>query len=263
MWNIMKALHYQLKRDNAVIYIYCGSLLLLIGLMADYMINNGFGGLTGSEYAIVGGANYLIILGMLINLLTARIVGWDYTDKTLNYEVMAGHSRRDVFFGRVLVSMFWCGISYLMITFVPILLCSLINGWGETMKMGDVLLRYTLAIFPVFRMVCITVLLTVLLRNDKMSMIISYIAFEFSWLIATMAEHLIDFTFTTQLSACNIYRMLYLDKFHFAYIDGVDVIVYETAIVPEFALGTVLVSLLVCVITLGIAYWYFIKSDMD
>ena len=263
MWNIVRGLNYQLKRDNGVVYIYLVAALALGGYLADFFGNYGFEELTGGFFGVLQGDAQFMAIGILVPLLTARIAGWDYTDKTMNYELLAGHSRRQVYWSRVWVSLVWCMISCVISMFVPLLVFSTINGWGIRADMGGMLLRYILVIFPAFRLLCECVLLTVLMKNCYMVMIIGFVMYEFSWVFGVMSEPLTGFELTTQFTSMNIYRLLLFDKSRFAYINGEDIVVYDVAMEPGFLLGTVVVSLVVGVACLWIGYLYFKKSDMD
>ena len=72
-----------------------------------------------------------------------------------------------------------------------------------------------------------------------------------------------NYKLTVQLASMNVYRLINFEKSSFAYINGEDVIVYETAVEPSFLIGTVIVSLIVGIVCLLVGYLYFKKSDMD
>lgn len=263
MWNIVKGLNYQIKRDNGIVYIYLIGVFVLGCFLFDYIDSYKMEELTGSLYGVMHGEPCFMVLGILVALLTARIAGWDYTDKTLNYELMSGHSRGQVYWSRVWVSLVWSLITCVIVAFVPILLFSVINGWGIKADMGGMLLRYALIVFPMFRLMSECILLTVLMRNCYMVMVIGFVMYEFSWVFGVMSEPLTNYELTTQLTSMNVYRLIYFEKSSFVYINGEDVIVYETAMEPSFLIGTVAISLLVGFACLLVGYLYFRKSDMD
>ena len=263
MWNIVKGLNYQLKRDNGIIYIYLIGGFMLGCFVVDYLGSYDMAELTGSFYGVLHGETCFMALGILVALLTARIAGWDYTDKTLNYELMSGHSRGQVYWSRVWVSLLWSMVTCIIVAFVPILVFSAINGWGVRADMGGMLLRYGLLMFPLFRLMSECILLTVLMRNCYMVMIIGFVMYEFSWVFGVMSEPLTNYKLTVQLASMNVYRLINFEKSSFAYINGEDMIVYETAVEPSFLIGTVIVSLIVGIVCLLVGYLYFKKSDMD
>lgn len=263
MWNIVKSLNYQLKKDNGMVYIFLISAFVvgayLMGFEEDYSLRE----LTGSFYGVLQGEAVFIAVGILVPLLTARIVGWDYTDKTVNYELMSGHRRSQVYWSRVWVSFAWSMISCVVAIFVPLLIFGVINGWGIKADMGGMLLRYALTLFPLFRLLCECVLLTVIMKNCYMVMIIGFVMYEFSWVFGVMSEPLTNFELTTQLVSMNVYRLISFEKSSFAYINGEDVIVYDMTVESGFFVGTIVVSLVVGMACLLIGYLYFKKSDMD
>ncbi len=262
MWNLIKAQKYQIKRDNAMIYIYLLGAVYFVGFWADYLTGHKISEITGSVAAIYNGTVCMIVTGILVALLTARIMGWDYNDKTLNYELLAGHSRAKVFWSRVLVSMLWCLVSVIIVLLVPLLVFGILNGWGVTADLGGTLFRYALTLFPLFRFFCECILLTVLMRNCYMVMIIGFVMYEFSWLIADMQALLTNIKLATHFASTNVARLLEFGRQYLDYIDGEDVIVHETAMEASFVMGTIGVSLLVGGVCLFIAYRYFKKCDL-
>ncbi|MBE5881218.1 MAG: hypothetical protein E7289_02730 [Lachnospiraceae bacterium] len=137
MWNLMKGLNYQIKRDNFTIYAILFSGFLAIGIgfysalveegMAFSEISAGLFLAKNAEFMVVGCL-------VLCCVLVARIVGWDMTDKTINYEILAGNSRNHVFGARVILTILWClGISALYLI-LPLLVLSFCNGWGSNLE---------------------------------------------------------------------------------------------------------------------------------
>ncbi len=263
MRNLIKAQKYQIKRDNGIIYIYLIGALYFVAFWADYLAGSKFSEITGSAAARINGMTCSIVTGILVALLTCRIVGWDFNDKTLNYELMAGHSRAKVYWSRVIVSMKWCLITVLVLLFVPLLFFGIVNGWGIDTDMGGVILRHVLTLFPLFRFACGCVLLSVIMRNCYMSMIISFMMYEFPWLFAEMQALITKVKPGAHFASTNVARLLILDKSGFGYIDNQDVIVYDTALETGFIWGTIGISLFIGVACLLIGYRYFKKCDMN
>lgn len=262
MWNLIKAQNYQLKRDNGIIYIYLLGALYAGAFIFDMVQGHSLAEITGSQMAVSNGLPCTIVAGILVALLTSRIAGWDFNDKTLNYELLAGHSRAKVFWSRVIVSLVWCLVTVLILFFVPMLVFGCLNGWGIKAELGGSLLRYGLALFPLFRFVCECILLTVIIRNCYMTMIIAFVLYEFSCLVDTMQGLLTEVYLTTHFASTNVTRLLEFGKQKFAYINGEDVTVYETAMKSSLIWGTIGVSLLVGGACLFIAYRYFKKCDL-
>ncbi len=263
MWNLIKAQNYQLKRDNGIIYIYLIGLAFVIFPIVDFLKDSPIGDLTGSYYGVSMSEILFLALGLLTILLTSRILGWDFSDKTINYELLSGHSRSQVYWSRVITALIWCMITAPVILFVPMLGCSLLNGWGVSADQSELLLRYALVLFPTFRLICECVLLTILLRNGAMAMVLNYVLYVFPWTFIIMAELMVEMHITTQLSSMNSYRLLHMENSKFGYIDGKDVVIYETALESGFLVETIVVSLVVGIICLFIGGRFMKKSDME
>ncbi|MDE5873976.1 MAG: ABC transporter permease subunit, partial [Lachnospiraceae bacterium] len=140
MWNIMKAQNYQIKGDNLIIYGLLFSLLLPVaGLLLD---DTALDYMTGSVYA-VSMFSFLPYIFMIISLIiVTRIIGWDMNDKTINYELLSGHSRAQVFFGRVIMSLVWTIIASVIVAVIPLVIFTIINGWGHSLKVSDFAIRF-------------------------------------------------------------------------------------------------------------------------
>ena len=146
MRNIIKALNYQTRTDNVTYYSILLAIFLTIFGMLDF-------DMTGSEYLALNGESISLLPVFLILMLGVRILGWDYADKTMNYEILSGHHRREVYFARVIVAHIWCIVFCVGFMLLPIIIFTIINGCGETMDFGVMALRFALAIFPMIRIV--------------------------------------------------------------------------------------------------------------
>ena len=264
MKNIMKALRYQTLRDNVTYYILIG-MLYLFGV-AIFGETNGLLSLTGSEYASCSAIIYGALGSMAILLFTTRIFGWDYTDKTLNYEILIGHSRKDAFWSRVLVSLSWALPFMIIIMFVPLLLLTAINGWGIYSDMSNIIIRWVLSVFPMFRLFCECVLITTLLKNCYLGLVIGFLLTEIAYSVMMAIEEMGKIElglFAVIQSTCNMDKLISCPDYTFEYINGKDEMVFITEIDPVFAVLSVAVSLLVGIGCLMLAYRFFRKTDLN
>lgn len=261
MWNTVRAQNYQTKND---IFIVCvlifGTVMAFFGLLFN---DTDIHQLTGSMSLLILREELLLILVVITLLLSTRISGWDMEDKTINYEVLSGHNRGEVYFGRVIASMFWCITCGMLVTLLPILTMSMINGWGVNMKLGDILIRYVLLIFPLFRLVSEFVLLTFILRSCYKAMLIGWVLFASTLIGCMVYEELTDRIITTQFAYSNLIWIMGFNNAKLEYINGEDVPVYITTVSSSMALGTILVCLLAGIACLGLGYVIFRKQDMN
>ena len=100
MQNIIKALQYQTRRDNVTYYAF---LALVLGYVMVFSDLSGVLNLTGSQYFISSQALFCLPVSFFIVIITTRVCGWDYTDKTMNYEILIGHNRNVAIRGSVII----------------------------------------------------------------------------------------------------------------------------------------------------------------
>lgn len=262
MRNIMKALNYQVKKDNCTIYAFLFALLFVFLVLPSMGDSVSFDTLTGSLFAASLGGMYPMLLMIVTVIVSTRICGYDYKDKTMNYEIMAGHSRKEVYWGRVIVAIMWCMGGGFLIMLLPNLFFTAVCGWGVSMDLGGTIVCYLLVLFPLFRMTCEFILLTFLLKNSDIAGVIGYVLFCVEVIIAMILHELLEVAFTVQFAATNMIRLLDFSNFSLGYVNGEDVAIYSNAIEGSLAAGTMGVSLVVGVVCLILGYAYFKKSDL-
>lgn len=260
MYNLIKALNYQTRRDNFLFYSVlagCFSYILTIILYSEH---GDLSKLYGGEAVVVFGSS-CAGLAFFVLILTARICGWDYGDKTMNYELLSGHSRGAVFWSRTLVSLCWCIPIGLIITVLPAAVFTLINGWGDNMDFGGAALRFLLLLFPLFRITCEIILLTFILKNCYLSMVSGFILTEITQIAVMFINELSSTKITYQLAVSNITALFEFNE-KMGYVNGKDITVYQTGLETAFVLGTILFSLGVGIICLIIGSLLFKKRDI-
>ncbi len=261
MLNIMKSIRYQTARDNVTYY----ALLAAIGAI--------FLGLSdeGKPFELTGSLYYVKIpittmaLVFLFSILVTRICGWDYSDKTMNYEILIGHSRKNVYWSRVITAFTICMPIGILLLVLPATVLSLMNGWGPSLDMEDTAVRILIAIAPVFRMFCECVFLTFITKSCYLGLITSFLFLELGYSIL-MTMDMMKVVNAEYLYLINSYytveKMLTFEDFSFEYINGADVAVYSASIEPTTIILVTVVSLAVSAACLILGYLYFRKSDM-
>lgn len=255
MRNIIKALNYQTRTDNVTYYSILLAIFLTIFGMLDF-------DMTGSEYVALNGETISLLPVFLILMLGVRILGWDYADKTMNYEILSGHHRREVYFARVIVAHIWCIAFCVGFMLIPVLVFTLINGWGVTMDFGGMALRFALAIFPMIRIVCQYVLLVFLVKSAYVAWAAGYLLSMFSMIIPMLFKELLSFEFTYQFANTNLTKLFTFNQ-SIGYVNGEDVTICHTELDPSMIIGTIGVSVAVSVICIVLGYIIFRKSDVN
>lgn len=130
MWNVMKAQRYQIKGDNVIIYGILAA--FLIPVLPIFFDGTSSGDMTGGMFAVsvLGTIPIALLIASLV--LVSRICGCDMDDKTINYELLSGHSRGQIYFGRVIMSLVYTVVAGLVIMVLPTAVITMIRA-GEKM----------------------------------------------------------------------------------------------------------------------------------
>ena len=266
MFNLIRSIGYNIMRSKVFIL----TMLSLVGMPFLFLILNDenatmikkisgvdyFGGYMGDMYIIS-------IIGMII--LSAVICGGDAGDKTINYEFMDGHSRKSIFASRILCNFFWSGIVVTGLVCLPFALVTLLNGVGKGAVLSDLVLRSILTLLPTFRLVMLFSMLTMVARSAAKGGALSYMCFMIT-VIATEGFQVSGIEYDFLNYAVGFQNCVILFSHNNAtpmVIDGEQLIVSDYSLSAGVVGTTCLVSLVMGVLYLGIAYVVFVRSDRD
>lgn len=260
MWNIMKAQNYQIKGDNLIIYGLLFSLLLPVGgLLLD---DTGLDYMTGSVYAVSMFSFLPFVFTIISLIIVTRIIGWDMNDKTINYELLSGHSREQVFFGRLIMSLVWTIIASVIVTVIPLVIFTIINGWGHSLKVSEFATRFAVCLCPYIRWICEVVFITILVKNSNAGMVVGYMMFVASVFASLIIEELLDASLDTVFVASNLLALSEISNSRNQLIGDEMVAVYDGAIEASLLNNSIIVSLVVGLVFIAISYMIFKKKDM-
>ncbi|MGN0496446.1 MAG: hypothetical protein ACI4GW_09505 [Lachnospiraceae bacterium] len=261
MINIIKSMNYQTRNDIFTVITY---LIAVVVQFAAMFFAEGNEPLTytGSDFVVYMGSMIPVVCLILAFLLTCRICGWDYADRTLNYEVLSGHTRFQIYMGRILTSILWCVMGFLVISFLPVLIFTCINGWGYTLSFSGAILRYGLMVLLLIRLVTGFAVLTFIVRNSYIAMVLGYVWTGVSAVVHFIMEEIATFNTAVFVGWMNMVQVFTFENSKNMYIDGKDVTVFDGTISGTFLLGTVGWSLLVILVLLPIGYRVFRKHDL-
>ena len=265
MKNIMKAQLLPLKKDRICRFIFIGILVvmcMLVYMLADMALSNSG---RNSNYLPTGGEQAIIMMTMttvlsqfFMYLFTAQACGVDFTDKTMNYEIMAGHTRREVYFGRVIPTIIIGTVGTMLLMVLPIVADVIImGGWGDKVNFTDILLRHLLMIFPIARVICEFIFLTFIIKNPYIVMGISYVA---CILLGMNVPTTTDHCFV--LGMTNINAIAVINEWQSFGLGGDLHYIYETGLSADFVIPTIIVSVIIGAIALLLGYTFFKNDDM-
>lgn len=171
---IIKAQLYQISRGRLqYVILFITLFLQIIWMLGE--TNLGSGTISGSfivvsDYIASGFLDPALLSLLFAFVFTAEVCGGDFMNKTANYEIMSGHGRKEVYYGRAVLSLAVGTIGALVITAFPMLVGCMLGEWGDTVSVGDVMLRYGLSIFPIIRMICEFIFLSYVIKNPYIVM---------------------------------------------------------------------------------------------
>lgn len=261
MINIIKAVNYQIKRD-IVTYIAIGGGLLMALIPFMEMGIDGISKMNGGIYARAYMSNMMFTPYIMSCLIGACIIGKDMGDKTINYEVMAGHSRSEVFAARVILAYVWDIGLCILVSALPICVMTLINGWGNNIVFADAVARYIVNIAAAFRINAFVILITTILRHPAAGGFVSYGILNMSMLPLLVLSEFMEFKLYHVFAMADILYMSFVSNMRVIVEEGAKITVYDMALDNGFLAGAIIVPLVVSIVYIGLAYLVFKKRDL-
>ena len=266
MFNIIKSLNYSNRRDT-VNWITIITLLVLppfICYLVGMLNTDSTSVITPSVYFVsteMGTVFVFMCFGIMI--LASKVMSGDASDKTINYELMAGHSRDKVFAGRVIASLLWGGVLVFIIMLLPLGYFTLFNGWGMETNMKEVLIRSMLTLFPIIRFTALTIMLASISRGAGKGIALSYAVFMVTVMIASVLQDIFEIDLVYPFSTTNAATLLSTTNSRYEVINGKTVCIFDTSVPGDLIWKTIVVSIVFAAIYLTIAYINFKKTDRD
>lgn len=255
----MKAQLIQLSKDKICRFIFVGVLVvtfLIVVMMAD--MASGDIKVTGGEQAVMLLTMTQLLAQFFMYLFTAQACGADFMDKTCNYEIMSGHTRRDVFFGRAIPALVIGTLGTMLLIAAPVVAeVIILGGWGDKVSLTDMLLRFLLMAFPIARVICEFIFLTFIIKNPYIVMGISYMLCVILGMNIPVTR---DHCFVLGMS--NMNAITVIDQWHSFGLGGDLYYIYETGLTADFVLPTIIVSVVIGAAALLLGYTFFRNDDM-
>ncbi len=255
MKNLIKSQFYQLRKESMSVTFFV--VILFMELVVSIDID--FGTTASSFLAECG--HYMVLVAAAFSLMfTAQVCGSGFLDKTVNYEMMGGYRRRQVYFSKALVSLL-IGMAGAILAFLaPFMTVVLRLGWGTDLDVKGTVVRYLLLIFPLFRMICEFIFLSFLIKNAYVVMALGF------FVPVGLGTSIMEFfpeCKSVLLGLSNIYHLaVFPDRQLYRMIDLKVIDVYDSFLSPTYILLTILGSLVIGIFFLWLGYQYFEKDDL-
>jgi hypothetical protein len=259
MWNIIKAQLYQLRKNKKLLFIGIAVIIMEFTNVFGEALYEG-SSFVFADYLAENGANMVAISYLFIIPLVAEICGGDFKDKTANYELMAGHTRKDIYTARVILSII-CGLlGAVLVMSIPIIYGTATCGLNRYLSVSGFLYRCLIAIFPMIRIICVFVFLSFLIKNSYIVMFLSILTFSLGEILMTFQSG-----FTEMLGMTNIISLFSFDVWSVysgTTSDAVLHTAYDTSLSMGYTVGTIAISLVMGGLFLYMGYSYFKRDDL-
>ncbi len=257
MRKIIKSQLYQLKFNRLTIFLFIA--LVAFGIaqaIVEINLNQRLGKIvTGGDFAALNGGMQVIVALLFIIVCTAQTCFGDFVDKTTNYELMSGHMRWQVFWGRVITTIMVTIPATLILILTPIVTVTAIYGWGTKLDIGGILIRLALMMLPILRHCCELMLLGFISKSPYIVMAGGYLYFALVMQFYESDSLFLASTNLISLSRIEVWTTFGLDS-ELNYI-------YDTGLDYTVIIGTIVVSLLVSAGSLLLGYIFFKKDDQN
>ena len=262
MKNIMKSIWFEILHSKLLIRIYV-AFVFIMGLIAVLNVNidtkkTGASGMITDNAAIIYEFPIFILA-----LIVGVICGEDYKDKVANYEILSGHSRKSIFFARSLMGIIPGAVLATILCFIPLIVGTLVGGWGKELVLSDVIIREILMFFPMLRLAAFFALLTFLIKNQYIMMAVGFVVSTFQTILNEMLSH----SKSVYVSIFNMGLLMNFDGWSIYNVDPASGVVYYNSYVSsvsmQLVVGTIVVSLLMTAFYLFMGYALFRRDELS
>jgi len=265
MYNIIKGINYYGRKDLPVfVTVFFMFTLPLISAFELSGSGTEFEYISTSVYFTesFGDLSFLVIL--LTIIITARIVGSDLGDKTLNYEIMGGHKRFQVYFGRTAAGILWGAVLPWLVMALPFIYFTVLNGWNKHMVYTDpeeIIFRFLLLLFPLFRLTVIYIVTTFITKSAGKAMIFIYLVVDVLIMIAEIMDSFFDIKLHYWTAVTSFQDLSVVSNSRSMVIEGKEYMFFDGSLSTGYIAGTVAVNLILGIIYMTIGYVIFKRKD--
>ena len=249
MWNIAKAQLYQLKRERLVLAMFF--VILLIQMVFAFGVGDERI-VSGSEYIATMDSMSVMWTLFFVSVLVGQMTGKDFMDRTANYELMTGHLRSEVFWGRAIPVLVLGTVGTMILVLAPVVVMSAAYGWGDKITVGQYAVRFVLMAFPILRIISELFFLTMLTKNAYLTMVLGY-------LMVMLGD---VFPPNVILGVSNVNLLCQYSSWGIYSFGDYEYVMYQGDLSASSAIATVLSSLIFGAAFLVLSNSYFKKDDL-
>lgn len=186
MREIWRSQTYQLKREGSVYAIWSALLIACMTMILfgtkPWKPESGIAYTGSYEWTLAGAfqAPFAVLFAIIISIL---IMGMDYGNQTVNYDLLAGCQRKHVFLGRSLLAILVAvGGAALIMILAPFSL-AVTGGFGDALPVWNYAVRTLVFLLLVLRVACEGILIMTVTKKRAvayLTVIILLLFFEWS-----------------------------------------------------------------------------------
>lgn len=254
MKDIIKSQWFQIRKERFLYVTYIVVFLLISILLLQGDIEDC--GTFICEASSLLPQFSLLFLFTAVGVICCR----DFNDQTCNYEIMSGHTRGEIYMGRVVIALFVGIFGALSLCFICIGIGCILFGWGDTVSLSGVMERTLLMVFPLFRIACETIFLAFIVRNVYAIMAAGYLyVMVLSELLFSVMKDSNSFV----LGFSNLIRLSNYNSFAtYSPVTTKNITVYDASLGSADIIGTIGWSCVVGVLFLILGYAFFKTDDI-
>lgn len=256
MKRLIRAQVYQLCRKKSTAGVFLGILgLLLFELLSEMTLFRGK--LTADDFFVSYQSIFMSFSMIVAFCYVAEICVGDFIDKTLNYEVMGGYTRKTVYFSRVLLGLAVSTIAVVCMWGILFGVALAYGGWGNQVGLSQMIARWLLMLFPFWRILCEFIFFSFLVKNV-------YVVMAVGTVIALMSDGLSSLhCFSYALGFTNLNRLSHMLYFGvYTMSDNKAYYLYDASLTTGEVFGTIGASVGFGLLFLLLGYVYFHKDDL-
>lgn len=260
MKEIMKVTIYDLKKIRTIRTTFLTVFFCMVVLMLSYHFMEP----EATLFEMLDAQGAFLVVAVFVSIVTACLIagiacGNGFKDKTIHYELLYGHSRKQVYFGRLIPGLALGILFSVIILVVPFCSVLFFVAPGEGVEWRGMFVRALLLEINTIRMCCEMILLVYLLRSVEIA---SLVYFGLVILVSFLEETVRGFN-SWLFGISNIGNVLDWVVWRNYRLDHEIVKVYQYMPETEVIWKALLYSGSIGIICIVLGYGIFSRDDMN
>ena len=269
MKNLVLSQFYTLRTEMKIlaavfaVLVFTGTASMLFDSGYFFFLDSdfyGYGERMTASTVFGNGAGFAGVLSAIYVLFSVTLIaGGDMNDKTVNYEIMYGHSRRSVYWSRVTVSLAAGTFGGVLIFAAVPLIVTLMLGWGTSISVSVLLIRVFMLTMLFLRISSELMFLTAVIRKAQFVYITEAVVLitEIALSLSFQERNRYLFPFDAVSS------ILHFNSFRLEHLDSTASVVFDAAMPGTVVVSVSAAYILVSAVCLYLGASAFERSDFD